>query len=66
MAVGAKPGARSDEDWSAIYDAETLMRAEVIKVDSTRLKNAVAWAKELSKEEQVEASAMKTVANLDS
>ena len=54
---------RTDADWEAIWDAETLARAEVIKADSTRLAAAQKWAKKLVEEEKAEATAMQTVAD---
>lgn len=54
---------RTDKDWDAIWDAETLARAEIIKGDADRLKAATAWAKKLVEEEKAEADAMGKVAN---
>lgn len=55
---------RTEKDWDAIWDAETLARAEVIKGDATRMKAAIAWAKKLKDEEEAEADAMGAVANM--
>lgn len=55
---------RTEKDWDAIWDAETLARAEVIKSDPTRMKAAIAWAKKLVEEEEAEADAMGAVANM--
>lgn len=57
---------RTDKDWDAIYDAETLARAEMIKGDANRLKSAIAWAKKLKDEEANEADAMAKVAGMSS
>lgn len=54
---------RTDKDWEAIWDAETLARAELIKGDETRLAAAQKWAKELAEEEKAETAAMQKVAN---
>lgn len=54
---------RTEKDWEAIWDAETLARAELIKSTPARLKAATAWAKKLVDEEKAEAEAMQTVAN---
>ena len=53
---------RSDKDWEAIGDANTLARAELIKNSPERLKSAQAWAKKLVEEEKAEAEAMSKVA----
>jgi len=53
---------RTEADWEAIWDAQTLASAEVIKGDAERLKAAKAWAKKLVEEETAEAEAMKKVA----
>ena len=55
---------RTEKDWDAIWDAETLARAEVIKSDAARMKAAIAWAKKLKDEEEAEADAMGAVANM--
>ena len=65
MAVGAKPENRTEEDWTAVHDADTLAMAEVIKADSARYKRAVAWAKALVEKEDAEAEAMRKVAGGD-
>ena len=54
---------RTDKDWEAIWDAETLARAELIKGNPTRLKAATKWAKVLAEEEKEETKAMQNVAN---
>ena len=54
---------RSDADWEAIHDANTLSRAELVKGDPKRLKAATAWAKKLVEQEKAEAAAMNKVAN---
>lgn len=54
---------RKDEDWEAIYDAQTLAAAEIIKADSKRLKAAKKWAAKLVEEEKEETEAMAKVAN---
>lgn len=54
---------RTDADWDAISDANSLARAFIINSDPKRLKAAKAWAKKLAEEEKIEADAMKTVAN---
>lgn len=55
---------RTEKDWDAIWDAETLARAEVIKSDTTRMKAAIAWAKKLVEEEEAEADAMGRVSEM--
>ena len=65
MPVGAKPENRTEEDWTAVHDADTLAMAEVIKADEDRYKRAVAWAKELVKKEDAQADAMRKVAGED-
>ena len=53
---------RTDKDWEAIWDAQTLANAEIIKGDETRLKAATKWAAKLVEEEKAEAAAMSKVA----
>lgn len=55
---------KSDKKWQAESDARTLMEADVIKVDSTRLRAAANAAKLMKKEKQDEAKAMAKVAKL--
>lgn len=54
---------RTEEEWTAIYDAETLARAELIKADPDRLANAELWAAVLLETEKEETTAMQKVAN---
>lgn len=65
MPVGSKFDKRTDEDWQAINDAETLARAQLIQGDKKRLAAAIAWAKELAKEENQELEAMNKIAELN-
>jgi len=53
--------ARTDADWEAINDAQALARAEIIRADKKRLKNAISWAKKLVKEERAEYEAMRKI-----
>ncbi len=42
--------AKSEKDWEAQHDLETLIRAEKIKKDPKRLKAAMAMKRKLKKE----------------
>lgn len=58
-----KPHDRTEAEWEAIYDAESLARAEQIKADPDRLAAATTWAKVLLSKEKAETVAMEKVAN---
>lgn len=60
-----KPDKRTEADWSAIWDAQSLSNAEIIKNDAVRFKSAKEWAALLVKEEKEEAKAMQTVADMN-
>lgn len=51
------------KEYEAKWDAQTLAEAEAIKADKLRMKKAKTAAKELSKEADEKAKAMKKIAN---
>jgi len=53
---------KTEAEWEAEFDAQSLMRAEVIKADSARHKRALKAAKRILKEKQAEDAAMEKVA----
>lgn len=57
-----KPHERTEEDWDAVYDAQSLARAEEIKMDEARYERAQLWAAVLLEQEKREAKAMEKVA----
>ena len=60
-----KPHERTDEEYDAIWDAQTLARAEEIKTDTERFNKAVLWANVLLIEEKEETEALRKVANAE-
>lgn len=54
---------KSDADWEAESDARTITEAEVIKADQGRFTRAQAKAKIMLEEKQIEAKALKKLAN---
>ena len=54
---------RTDADWEAIYDAKTLVNAEVVKSDPTREQLARLWAAVLLMEDKTENKALEQIAN---
>lgn len=58
-----KPENRTEAHWQAIYDARSLMEANIINKDEARLKNAKLWAGVLLQEETDQTEALKEVAN---
>lgn len=53
---------RTEKDWDAIYDAQTLANAEIIKGNPSRLKSAKGWAAKLAKEEGAQKAALEKIA----
>ena len=53
---------KTEKEWQARYDAETLARAEVIKQDKSRLEAAQKAASEMAEDERKEANALSKVA----
>lgn len=53
---------KTDKEWQAQYDAQTLAQAEEIKADETRLAAAQAQAKKMVENKREEAKAMAKVA----
>ncbi len=58
-----KPHERTEAEWDAIWDAQSLARAEQIKADASRLSKAQLWAAVLLEEEKAETDAMAKVSN---
>ncbi len=55
---------KEDLKWRATSDAQTLIEADSIKSDKTRLKLAISEAKRLAKEAEVMAKAAKKIAKV--
>jgi len=53
---------KSQDQWEAENDAQTLVSAEAIKADEPRYKKAQVAAKKLLKEQEDKAAAMKKIA----
>lgn len=53
---------RNDEEWSAYYDAKTLVSAREIRDDPERFEKATHEAIEMTKEAQEHATAMAAIA----
>lgn len=53
---------KTDREWQARMDAETLAQAEKIKADKARLDAAQAEATKMAEDKQDEAAAMKKIA----
>jgi hypothetical protein len=62
MSVTDRAIPRSEKEWEAQYDAETLARAEVIKSDQARFDSAKVAAGKIAEREREEARAMQKVA----
>lgn len=62
MSVTEAPYPKTDKEWQAHDDAQTLARAEVIKNDKSRLASAQTAAAQIAKREREEANAMQKVA----
>ena len=54
---------RTEEDWQAIHDANTVAAAEKIKADAARMKQAKRWAAVLVEEENEDFEAMRKIAD---
>jgi NADH:ubiquinone oxidoreductase subunit D len=52
---------KTPEEWEAQGDAYTLMRAEEIRQDTTRLKKALNWIEVLAEETQNKAKAVNSL-----
>ena len=53
---------KTDKEWEARYDAESLIRAEEIKQDKTRFTKAKVQARKIAQEKVKEANAAKRIA----
>ncbi len=62
MSVLQPEVSKTEAEWQAEYDAETLARAEVIKNDDARLDRAQIAAGRIAEKEREEANAMSKVA----
>lgn len=63
MSVTEAATPKTEKEWEARYDAETLARAEVIKKDPQRLAAAQEQAGKMAEAETEEARALRKVAN---